>query len=152
MLLPLHEKDRHMTNQQIIETLASLEARLVKLEARIATAPAAKSSAGRVATVEEMDSPRGNPEVRSSPKKWDGVPCKGRRFSDCPPDFLDQLASLCDWMADRDDEAGARGETDAKGYKLDGKWKRLDAALARGWAKRLREGWGAGQRGLGGIL
>jgi len=37
-------------------------------------------------------------------------------------------------MADRDDEAGAKGETNAKGYPMSGKWKREDAALARDWA------------------
>jgi hypothetical protein len=151
-----------MTNEHILQTLASLESRLVRLEQRLDAALAKPaqptagmkqaSAAGRVATDGEMDGQRGNPEVRNNPKRWSGEDCKGRRFSECPPDFLDDLASLFDWMADKDDEAGARGELDPRGYAKDGKWKRLDAALARGWAKRLRDGWGAGQSSLDGIL
>ena len=72
--------------------------------------------------------------ARKDPKAWKGDSYEGRNYSDCPPDYLNALASLFDWMADRDDEAGAKGETNAKGYPMSGKWKREDAALARDWA------------------
>lgn len=86
------------------------------------------------------------------PKRWGGNDFTGSRFSDCPPELLDELAGLFDWMADKDDQAGAAGEVDAKGYRKDGKWKRLDAALARGWAQRIRQGWRPGNAPLGELL
>jgi len=73
-------------------------------------------------------------DVRKDPKGWEGTSYAGRPLSACPPDYLDKLAGLFDWMADRDDEAGARGETDPKGYPRSGKWKRGDAQLSREWA------------------
>lgn len=73
-------------------------------------------------------------DVRKDPKGWDGESYAGRSFSACPPAYLDKLAGLYDWMAAKDDEAGARGETDPKGYPRSGRWKRGDAQLAREWA------------------
>lgn len=103
-------------------------------KASIANAPA------KPATDADLDGPRGNPEVRFEPKAWKGAPMRGRRFSDCDPDFLDQLAAFKLWQAKKDDDAGAAGEVDAKGYPKSGKWARVDAGLAAGWAARIRAG------------
>lgn len=82
--------------------------------------------------------PSDDPEVKRDPKGWKGPTCEGKRYSECPSEYLEKLASLYDWMADRDDEAGARGETNARGYPKSGKWKREDAQLAREWAAYTR--------------
>lgn len=108
-------------NADIIAMLARIEAKLD----RILTAP----SGAR---------PHNDPAVRKDPKGWDGPSFAGRAMSECPPDYLEKLAGLFDWMADRDDEAGAKGETNERGYAKSGKWKRADAQLAREWAAYAR--------------
>lgn len=82
--------------------------------------------------------PHNDPAVRKDPKGWDGPSFEGRAMSECPPDYLEKLAGLFDWMAAKDDEAGAKGETNAKGYPKSGKWKREDAQLCREWAAYAR--------------
>ncbi|MBI5518369.1 MAG: hypothetical protein HY909_31650 [Deltaproteobacteria bacterium] len=82
----------------------------------------------------DLDGPRGDPEVRFSPRRWSGADFKGRRYSECDPAFLDMLADALEWFAQRDDDSGA---VDKNGNPK-GKWSRLDASRARGWAARLR--------------
>lgn len=97
---------------------------------------ASSGKGGQVAGDRELDSEWGDPVVRKDPKKWTGDSYAGCHFSECIPEYLDELADLYDWMGDMD-------EKDNKMHK--GKptapYKRRDAARARGWAKRLREGW-----------
>lgn len=83
-----------------------------------------------VASDEDLDGKYGNPEVRKDPSRWKGESMVGRKYSECPPEFLDVLAALCDWRAEQDEKKG-----DARS-----KWARLDALRARGWAKRMRTG------------
>lgn len=101
-------------------------------------APPATNRGGEVATDSDLDSPRGDPEVRFIPKRWSGADMKGKRFSECEPEFLDMLADAFDWFANRDDESGA---VDKNGNPKS-RWGRLDAARARGWANRIRNGGG----------
>jgi hypothetical protein len=92
---------------------------------------------GAPAAVEaDIDGPRGNPEVRFIPKRWEGPSYKGKTFSECDPDFLDMLAEAFDYFARKEDETGA---VDKNGGPKS-RWTRLDAARARAWAKRLRGG------------
>lgn len=104
-----------------------------------ASAPAA---GGEVATDAELDGQYGDPEVRKDPTRWQGESFVGRRYSETSPEYLDMVASLEDWRAGKDDEAGQRGELNNKGKPKDGYFARKNAARARGWAKRLRSGWG----------
>ena len=106
---------------EIIAMLARIEAKLD----RILSAP----SGAR---------PHNDPAVRRDPKGWDGPSFAGRAMSECPPEYLEKLAGLYDWMAGKDDEAGARGETNERGYPKSGKWKRADAQLCRVWAAYAR--------------
>lgn len=76
-----------------------------------------------------LDGPHGDPVVKFDPRDWSGDSCKGRHFSECPPLYLDLLATSFDYFA---------GKPDAKDG---GKWDRLSAGRARGWAARLRSGW-----------
>jgi hypothetical protein len=103
---------------------AEILAALARIEAKL----------DRILLAPTGEKPSKDMDVRKDPKGWDGMSYAGKPFSVCPPDYLEKLAGLYDWMADRDDEAGARGETDPKGYPRTGKWKRGDARLAREWA------------------
>ncbi len=89
-----------------------------------------KSAIGpSIAPDHDLDGGRGDPEVRLDVRDWKGAPCKGRRMSDCPPEFLEMLADTLDWMADNPRE----------GKEKFTEQTRRDAARARGWAKRGRE-------------
>lgn len=96
------------------------------------TAGNGASSAGKVASDRDMDGQHGNPSIRNPPKDWGGADYTGYRFSETTPEFLDFLAKDLDGLA-----AWIRRQGDEKkaGYK------ELDAARARGWARRLRAGW-----------
>lgn len=77
----------------------------------------------------DLDGPHGNPDVKAKdPRDWTGESMKGRKFSECPPDYLDLIAERFDYFAGK--------ETDEKKAK----YSRLDAARARGWAQRIRGG------------
>jgi hypothetical protein len=149
-------KDAVIVSREIEERLERIERKLDQLLARLGGASAASgagpssgsvraasppaSAGGEVASDADLDSARGNPEVRFSPKRWSGADMKGRRYSECEPEFLDMLADALDWFAQRDDESGA---VDKNGNPKS-KWGRLDASRARGWSRRLR-----GERGDG---
>lgn len=124
------------------EQLDRIEKQLAAIASHLGIGARATTATATVASDRDLDGEYGNPEVRSNPKDWKGASMIGRRFSDCPAEFLDMVADLNDWRAKKDDEAGARGETNAKGKPKDGHFARLDAARARGWAARVRAGGG----------
>ena len=124
-------------NQQLAALRVSVDMLTLEIQKR---ARATASSAGpTIASDADLDGQYGNPIVKTDPKKWRDAGkenMKGRRFSECPPDYLDEVASFLDWSAGKADE---KNETTAKGKPISG-FKRADAARARGWAKRIREG------------
>lgn len=78
-----------------------------------------------------LDGPHGDPVIKAKdPRDWTGEPMNGKRFSECPPAYLDMLADRYDYFAGKDDS------TDEKR-----RYAKLDAARARAWAARLRSGW-----------
>ena len=92
------------------------------------------TNAPRSATVPDslLSGQYGDPVVKAKdPRDWTGEPMKGRKFSECPPEYLDMLAERYDYFASK--------ETDQvkSGYAV------KDAQRARGWAARLRAGWTA---------
>lgn len=89
-----------------------------------------------IASDAELDGQYGDPEIRFNPKAWTGSPIKGLRMSACPPAALDILADSFEWMADKN-EAEKKVST---GGKPIAPMNRNDAARARGWARRLRNG------------
>jgi len=97
----------------------------------------APASSGAIAPDDDLDSPYGDNEIRKDPPRWKGEPIAPRRMSECPADYLDQIASFNDWRAAKDEESNA---VDAKGRPKAG-YARKDAARARGWAARIRGGW-----------
>lgn len=91
---------------------------------------------GDVAPDSDLDGKYGDPEIKAKdPRDWTGPTMKGRRFSECPPDYLDLLAQRFDYFAD---------QAEAEGKTYNGKpvapYNRKDAARARGWAARIRAG------------
>ena len=106
-----------------------------KAEARV-TQGATKSVAAE-ATDRDLDGDYGDPIVKAkSPRDWTGEPMLGRKFSECPAEYLDLVAERLDYFAGQSE---ATGELASNGKPV-ADYKRLDAARARGWAKRVREG------------
>ncbi len=123
-----------------VELLASIDASLKILVARLEAAPAAPGATAQVASDRDLDSQYGNPIVKAKdPRDWTGEPMNGRRFSECPAEYLDLVADRLDYFAQQADE---KGELASNG-KPASQYKRLDAARARGWARRIRAGLGA---------
>ena len=126
----------------------SIEARLAALEARVSqlekprtaaprtAAPATAPPGITAATDAECLAQYGDPEIRKDPPRWSGESFAGRRFSHASPEYLETLAGFKAWSAAKDDEAGA---VDSQG-RPKSHWAKKDAALALGWARRLRAG------------
>lgn len=127
---------------------ASLTALVViaqqKAEQRVKNAQAQQStgsSAPRIANEKDLDSKHGNPKVHYKPRDWPGEFIKGRPMSEYEPDFLEMLAEQMEYFADRDKDSNEIDEYSKRPLKKLAEYKRMDAARARGWAKRLRAGW-----------
>lgn len=98
-------------------------------------APTAANGAA-VASDADLDGQYGNPEVKAkSPRDWTGPSMTGKRFSECPPEYLDQVAARLDYFAEQN--AASENADDRKKAT----YNRKDAARARGWAARIRAGW-----------
>ena len=117
------------TTEQMLVVLRSIDATLKRM--------ASAQESPTIADAADLDGQYGDPTLKLMPKAWKGDNYKGRRFSECPPELLDQVASLLDWLAQKADENDERTSSD----KPVAPFKRRDAARARGWAKRLRDGW-----------
>jgi hypothetical protein len=103
----------------------ALRAAFAALQARVAYL---ERCCGLFATDADLASPKGNPTVRFELRDWRGPEQKGKRFSDCDPAFLDQLAEYLQWSADNPKE----------GKKQYAAGNRADAKRARTWARRIR--------------
>jgi len=126
------------TAEDVITTLKSIDASLKALvrhfgcgvEQGPSHTPQGLPNVATIASEADLDSKYGDPEVRAkAPKDWTGEEQKGKRFSECPPTYLDLLAARFDYFAGREEDP-----TKAR-------YNRLDASRARGWAQRLRNGW-----------
>lgn len=118
--------------------LSAIEARLAALESRASQAAYRGTSA--VADDRELDSDKGNPTIRRDPKRWlsnGGASFIGARYSECPADYLDEVAGFCEWAADKNERTLAADDPKRKYIDYD----RRDAARARGWAARIRSGY-----------
>lgn len=124
-----------MTDQQqtALDLLTSIDATLKRIEAKLATTIHATP---KVATASDLDGKYGDPEVRFNPKRWKGPSFKGKRYSQCVPEFLDELADALEFFADKDEASGAMTSNN----KPLAPFRRADAARARGWAERIRSG------------
>lgn len=93
---------------------------------------AVAGAGGDIAPDSDLDGQYGNEKIRMVPRDWKGAPRKGWLMARCEPEFLDLYAVAMMHFAAKNE---ASGETKKARYD------RLAAARARGWAKRLREGW-----------
>jgi hypothetical protein len=126
-----------------VETrLAALEARLAAVESRLANGGGSASggSGNTVADDRTLDGQWGDTIViKTDPKRWvdrGGDSFVGCRMSECPSDYLEELASLFDWQADQDEKKGKTYKNKKGEMVPTAPLKRSDAAKARGWAKR----------------
>lgn len=116
---------------EVIGLLRSIDASLKLLvQQQKATAPKP------VASDRDLDGKYGDPILRFIPRDWTGASFKNCHFSQCPADLLDIVAESLEWFGKQADE---KGELTDRGKPV-GDYKRADAARARGWAKRIREG------------
>lgn len=130
-----------MSEALILAKLAVIEAQQAQIlallsggsQARGSHAPGA-SQAIAPASDRELDGQYGDPEIRFDPKRWTKGSFVGRRYSEATPEYLECLAEFKVWQAAKDDETNA---VDSKG-RPKSHWSRKDAALALGWAARLR--------------
>ena len=91
---------------------------------------------GGVASDADLDGQYGNPEVKAkSPRDWTGESMQGRRFSECPAEYLDMVAARLDYFAETNAASENADDRKKAGYN------RKDAARARGWAARIRAGY-----------
>lgn len=137
------------TAEEVLATLKSIDAGIKSLLAHFgagarAAAASAPASAGIPASDRELDSQYGDPEIKMvDPRDWSGDSMKGRRMSECPPEYLDMLADRWEYFIDQAREKLTTEEDadEVVALKKKIKYNTKDAARARGWAKRLRGGW-----------
>jgi hypothetical protein len=123
------------TGEDAVRLLQSIDASLKALVAHLGCMTAT-STLVRGTNIEpiqvDLDGKYGDPTVRAKdPRDWTGDSQLGKPFSECPPAYLDLVADRLDYFCTTEDDP----------KKL--KYQQLDAARARGWAKRLRGGWKA---------
>lgn len=116
-----------------------IKGRLAQVEAKLEggghAAPA--TGGGAIASDYEMSGEYGNPVVHKDPPRWKGDSFAGCQLSECPSDYLNELASFHDWAAGKDEENKKTYLHKKSGeQRPTAPLRRKDAALARGWAKR----------------
>ena len=123
-------------------TLEEIAAKLDQLTALVTQALSEKKTglisgaASAVADDYDLDGQWGDPEIRKDSPQWlkkGGASYVGRKFSECPSDYLLALATFFDWKASKDEAEGTPEKLKYAGYS------RKDAGRARGWAKRNLE-------------
>jgi hypothetical protein len=126
-----------VTIEELNESLLQLMGRVDRLEAN-AVKP--RAAVGEVANDTDLDGKFGNPDVRKDPPLWikaGGATYVGKKFSETTAEYLDALAAFFDWKSKKDTEKGTED-----GFKY-ARYSQLDGARARGWAKRIRDGYQA---------
>ena len=108
---------------------AQLKADFARAIDRITTG---KPSVGDVVTaVAKQPHDPNDPQVKLQPRAWKGESQVGKRYSECPPTFLGQLAAMLDSFADKSEL-----DTDPQRQRY-AKWDRENAATARRWKSQL---------------
>lgn len=122
-----------MPSDEALTLLRSIDATLKQLLALSKTAKPKE-----IAPASDLDGQYGDPIVKAKdPRDWTGPPQKGKRFSECSSEYLELLAARMDFFAEkaeRENKLTTSGKPEAP-------YIRRDAARARGWAKRHRDGW-----------
>lgn len=117
----------------LTEILTTVRALNAKLDAIITDADV---KSGKLADDADLDGKYGDPTVKFMPRDWTGEDFAGCHMSEMPAELLDRVAASCDYRA----EKAERENTLTSGGKPVAPFNRKDAARARGWAKRIRDG------------
>ncbi len=98
----------------------------------IGVAPAGNGATRQAAIANDadLDGERGDPQVKFDPKRWNGESFKGAHYSECPPEYLAELASFLEWSASKP----------LPGKEKYAAYDARDAGLARAWIKRMTSG------------
>jgi hypothetical protein len=127
-----------MTDKNALGHLRSIDAALHQIVRLLQSRDQRSAGNGNeVADDRDLDGKYGDPEVKFEPRDWHGENCKGLRMSECPAEFLEMIAGTFDYFARKADENNEL----ANNGKPVAPYKRRDAARARGWALRKRNGW-----------
>lgn len=122
--------ERNESNAEgMLRLLASIDKRLAEQNELL------RRHLGPVAADDsELDGQYGNPNVKYEPDRYykGSFRGAGKTFSECPVDYLEALAKSFDASA---------SSKRRKGEEKNADYAEKDAARARGWAKRLRDGW-----------
>jgi hypothetical protein len=127
-------------SNEAVELLRSIDKSLKMLVAiaqkrQTSTMPVNGSA---IAPDSDLDSAFGNPAIKAAdPRDWPGPSMKGKRYSECPPAYLELLANRYDYFAT---QAEINGTVTSSG-KPKAPYDRREAARCRGWAQRLKNGW-----------
>jgi hypothetical protein len=81
-----------------------------------------------------MAKPWADMTIRKDPPRWAGASYAGRRMSECPADYLENIAGFHEWKARK-----GREENPPRLNNKGKPWFESDelfAKVARGWAKR----------------
>lgn len=117
------------------ETLALLRSIDASLKQLLAVSKVSKPK--EIAPDSDLDGQYGDPIVKAAdPRDWTGPTQKGKRFSECSSEYLELVASRLDYFADQAEKENKLTSTG----KPVAPFNRREAARARGWAKRVREG------------
>ncbi len=123
--------------------LTAVEARLAVLESGAARGNPPATAGGAVADDADLDSDWGDEVIKKDPKRWldkGGDSYAGCKMSECPAGYLREFASLCDWMARKDEEQGKTYTHNKTGKEEPtAPFARKRAARARGWALRAEQ-------------
>lgn len=121
-----------MASDEGLTLLRSIDASLKQLVGLMKV-----SKPKEIAPDSDLDSQYGDPVIKAAdPRDWTGPSQKGKRFSECSSEYLEMVASRLDFFAEKEEREGKTSSTG----KLVAPYTRRDAARARGWAKRMREG------------
>jgi len=117
-------------------------ARLERIEKALNTKTAkanAEASKGEIANDVDLDGKFGNEPIKRDPSKkyWDGDSFVGKFMNECTAEYLDAMAKYKDACAFMNEKEGNPEKAKYAGYD------RRSASRARGWAKRIREGFRA---------
>lgn len=130
-----------MGDAETLSVLRSIDTTLkamLRLVSAAAVKPVAETGASKkVATDADLDGKYGNPVINAKdPRDWTGPTMKGRKFSECPAEYLELVADRLDYFAEQAEKEGKLTSTG----KPVAPFNRADAARARGWAWRIRQG------------
>jgi len=115
-----------------IDKINELEARISKLE-KAAMAASIKAAVDEVFPFVKLDEEWADKQIKIQPRSWKGESMVGKKMSECPSDFLQELASYLQYMGSRD-RMSPTPKCNANG-KPYWEYTLFDAKLARTWAK-----------------